>query len=85
MGMRLPVFILRRLRHRHLRRRKHIFNENAVPRGGIVDQHVGNCADKLAVLDDGRAAHECGQEGTTLFYEKFTKKCREQPSGHSRR
>ena len=40
---------------------QHIFYENAVSRCRIVDQHVGHRADKLAVLDDRRAAHECGQ------------------------
>jgi hypothetical protein len=28
--------------------------------------------DKLAVLDDGRARHECVQVGTTHFNGKFT-------------
>ena len=45
--------------------------ENAVARGRVVDQDVGDCSNELAVLDDGGARHECGQEGTT----KFTKKC----------
>ena len=30
-------------------------------------------ADELAVFDDGRAAQECGQVGTTVFNEKITK------------
>ena len=29
---------------------------------------MGNSADELTVLDDRRARHECGQEGTTHFY-----------------
>jgi hypothetical protein len=29
---------------------------------------VGDRTDQLAVLDDGRAAHECVQVGTTHFY-----------------
>ena len=40
---------------------QHIFNENSVPRGGIVDQNVGYSTDELAVLNDGAARHECGQ------------------------
>ena len=52
---------LRCPRLRHLRRVEHIFNENAVARGGIVDENVGDRPDKLTVLDDGGAAHECGQ------------------------
>ena len=49
----LFIFVLRRPRQRHLHRIEHIFNENAVPRGGIVDQHVGDRTDELAVLNDG--------------------------------
>ena len=36
---------------------QHIFNENAVSRGGIVDENVRDRADELTVLDNGRAAH----------------------------
>ena len=68
----LALFPLRCLRHGHLRGAQHIFNENSVSRGGIVDKHVGDSSHKLAVLDNGRAAHECGQEGTTLFYKFLT-------------
>jgi hypothetical protein len=51
--------------------REHIFNEYSVPRGGVIDQHVRHRADELAVPDDGRSAHECGQEGTTNFMKKY--------------
>ena len=61
------ILPLRRLRHRHLRGVQHIFNENAVSRGGIVDEHVRYRADELAVLNDRRARHECGQVGTTII------------------
>ena len=47
---------------------QHILDEDAVACGGIVDENVGDGADKLAVLDDGRARHECVQVGTTHFY-----------------
>ena len=50
-------FALRHPRQRHLHRIEHILNENAVSRGGIVDQHVRDRADELAVLDNRRAAH----------------------------
>ena len=50
-------FKLRRLRHGHLRSVEHIFDEDPVARGGIVDEHVRHSSDKLAVLDDGGAAH----------------------------
>ena len=43
-------FLLRRLLHRHLRRIQHIFDKNAVSRGGIVDEHVGHSSYELAVL-----------------------------------
>jgi hypothetical protein len=33
---------------------------------------VCHSADELTVLDDGRAAHECGQEVTTHFYNFLT-------------
>ena len=67
------ILPLRRSLHRHLRRIQHILNENSVPRCGIVDHNVGDCADKLTVLDYRRAAHECGQVGTTVFNKKFIK------------
>ena len=58
----LPYILrLRRLRHGHLCCIEHILNENSVARGGIVDENVGDSSDKLAVLNDGRAGHECGQ------------------------
>ena len=40
---------------------QHILGEDAVARRGIVDQHVRHRAHELAVLDNGGAAHECGQ------------------------
>ena len=35
----------------HLRGIQHIFNENAVPLGWIVDENVRNRSDELAVLN----------------------------------
>ena len=64
----LPYILrLRRSLHRHLWRIKHILNEDAVSRGGIVYEDVRYRADEFAVLNDRRAAHECGQEGTTII------------------
>jgi len=40
---------------------KHIFDKDPVPRGRVADQHVRDRPHELAVLNDGRAAHECGQ------------------------
>ena len=40
---------------------EHIFDKNAVARGGIVDEHMGNSSYDLSVLDDRAARHECGQ------------------------
>ena len=54
-----------------LARIQHIFDEDAVAACGIIDQHVRDSTYELAVLDNGAAAHECGQERTT----KFMKKC----------
>ena len=66
---------LRRFRH-YLRicRIQHILNENSIPRGGIIYKNVRYSSHELAVLDDGASAHECGQEGTTVFNKKFTTK-----------
>ena len=36
---------------------EHILNKNSISTRGIVDQHVGDGSDELAVLDDGRARH----------------------------
>ena len=52
---------------------QHILNKNSVSARGIVDKNVRYRPDELAILNDGRARHECDQEGTTLFNEKFTK------------
>ena len=62
---------------------EHILNEDAVSDGGVVHHHVSDRTHKLAVLNDRRAAHECGQEETTVFNEKFTKSRRERPNGYS--
>ena len=43
---------LRRLCHRYLCGVQHIFDEDAVSRGGIVDENVRHSAHKLSVLDD---------------------------------
>lgn len=40
----------------HLCRVQHIFNEDAVARGGVVDENVGDGAHQLSVLDNRRAA-----------------------------
>ena len=50
---------------------QHILNEYSIPRGGVTDQHVGHGAYQLAVLDDGRAAHECGQERAKVYKKIF--------------
>ena len=67
------ILPLRRLRHRNLCRTQHIFDKNAVARGGIVDHHVGDRADELVVLNDWRARQECGQVGTKVSNGKITK------------
>ena len=40
------------------RRIQHILNENPITPGRIVHQNMGHCADQLAVLYNGAAAHE---------------------------
>ena len=36
---------------------QHIFNKDAVARGGVINKHMGDRPHQLAVLDDGAAAH----------------------------
>jgi hypothetical protein len=45
----------------HLCRVQHIFNENSVPRGGIVDEDMGDSPHELSVLNDRRSRQVCGQ------------------------
>ena len=47
---------LRCLCHRHLCGIQHIFDENAVPRGGIIDENVRHRTHDLAVLNDWATA-----------------------------
>ena len=56
---------------RHIDR--HIFGEDAVTRGGIVDEDVGHSSHDLVALNDGATAHECGQVRTTNFVIFFIK------------
>ena len=39
------------------RSREHVFDEDAVPGGGVVHQHVCDGAHQSAVLDDRTAGH----------------------------
>ena len=36
---------------------QHVFNEDAISGGGVVDEDVGDSADQFAILNDGTAAH----------------------------
>ena len=54
------AFVLRRRFQRACHIGEHIFDKNAIPRGGVVDHHVGDRADELAVPDQGAAAQMCG-------------------------
>ena len=51
----------------HLTRAQHIFNKYSVSLGRLSYHYVRDSTDKLAVLDNRTAAHECGQEGTTII------------------
>jgi len=66
-------FDLTCLRHRHLRRIEHIFDENSVARGGIVYHNVRDSAGDFSILNDGGAGQVCGQERTTKFNGNFIK------------
>ena len=48
-GLRTILFLRRRIQH--------VFDKDAVAHCGIIDENVGRCADELAVLNDGTAAH----------------------------
>ena len=39
--------------------------------GWVGYHHMGDNSHELAVLNNGAAAHECGQLGTTVFNKKF--------------
>lgn len=41
----------------HFSMLQHVFNKDSVSSGAVLDEDVGDCADDLAVLDDGAAAH----------------------------
>ena len=49
------ILLLRRPCHGKRDRVEHVFKEDAVPRGRIIDEHVGDGSHELAVLDDGAA------------------------------
>ena len=52
------------------RRIQHVFDEDAVAGGGVVDEDVSDGADELAVLDNGTAAHadvKCGTKEFCVF------------------
>ncbi len=51
---------------------QHIFNKNSVARRRVVDKHVCDRSDKLAVLNYRRAAHERVNIRTTHFNRMFT-------------
>ena len=47
---------------------QHVVNKYSVPRGGVVDQDMGDRTDELAVLDQGepdRSAVRKGQQKST--------------------
>ena len=62
-------FVLRSLFYLHVCRGEHIFNKNAVAAFGVIDEHVVDRADQLAVLDDGlsdRSVVKKGQQFLTI-------------------
>ena len=54
-------FVSRRAPSRLFCRREHIFNKYSVAHGRIVYHNMRHRAYYLAVLNDGRATHECVQ------------------------
>ena len=49
--------------------RQHIFNKNSVSRGGVVDKHVSDSANELAVQND-RAARHTLNDTARFVYER---------------
>jgi len=43
---------------------QHIFDQDPISFGGLIDHHMGNCTHNPAILQDRRTAQEC-QYGTT--------------------
>ena len=64
-------FRLRRFHHVNVGGIQHILYKYSIPLGWLGYHHMGDSSDELAVLNDGAAAHECGQVGTTVFNKKF--------------
>ena len=60
---RTPAFLCCRVQH--------IFDENAVAGGGVVDQYVGHGAHQFTVLNDRRAGHLCVKDKTKIFTNLF--------------
>ena len=46
---------------------QHIFDKNTISGRWVVHQHVGHCADELAILNNGRAGHVCVKYRTKEF------------------
>ena len=61
---RIYFFILPR-QNRHIR--EHILQKDAVSRGGVVDEDVGDGTDELAVLNDGRADGSVLEKGESFL------------------
>ena len=51
---------------------EHVLDKYPISRGGIVDEDVGHGSHQLAVLNDGGAGHECGQQRATTIHKVFT-------------
>lgn len=59
------------LPHEQRQIHQHIFHKDAVASCQGVNHHMHHDSDELSVLNDARAARECGQAGTTVFNKKF--------------
>lgn len=45
---------------------QHVFNENTVASGGVVNKNMSHCAHQFAVLNNRRAGHVCVKYRTTF-------------------
>ena len=60
---RTPAFLCCRVQH--------IFDEDAISDGGVVDKDVGDGAHQFTVLNDRRAGHLCVKDRTKIFTNLF--------------
>ena len=54
---------------------QHVFDEDAIAGGGVVDEDMGHSAHQATVLDDGTTAHADVKQGTKEICAKIAFSC----------